>query len=475
MRNSQDASSHRPPIDPHSGIASARTGRTYWLDYLRAFITVLVVAHHSTLAYTTFAHFNPQAYVASTHPIVDDSRAFGLDVFEDFNDVYFMSLMFLISGIFVLPSLALKGSRIFLRDRFRRLFIPLMITVGLIMPFGYTASWNLAHHNWDLHAFLVDYIAVEHWPAGPAWFIGILFVFNGIISGFYLRWRATLDRWAGSLANHSSRPLALFVRAYILTLILLLPFVLIFGASAWIGFGPFAFQLSRILLYAGYFVVGMLLGAAGTGKGLLAGDSALMRYSSIWLIGCILAYSALGIAGMHIKALEDHNHLNEDPGHPSLPPLLVPVLYTPSVWPSFHDSTGYSEKPRRGQVWESSAPTPMGSTSSIMFLCFGSNTSSLPSLPPRSSEVRPHLRRLPDTQLGHHHPAPKNPPGRQIPVISSVPAAPEIIMACHVVTRGHNYPEPFHFSKFASKLPNARKPNEGTESGVSMMSRSLRW
>jgi surface polysaccharide O-acyltransferase-like enzyme len=311
MHKSQGASSHPPASNPNSRVASSRAGRTYWLDYLRGFITVLVVAHHSTLAYTTFAHFNPQAYIASTHPIVDDSRAFGLDVFEDFNDVYFMSLMFLISGIFVLPSLARKGSRIFLRDRFRRLFIPLMITVAFIMPFGYLASWNLAHHNWDLHAFLVDYIAVEHWPAGPAWFIGILFVFNGIIGGFYLRWRATLDRWAGSLANHSSRPLGLFVRAYILTLILYLPFVLIFGASAWIGFGPFAFQLSRILLYAGYFVVGMLLGAAGTGKGLLAGDSALMRYSSIWLIGCILAYSALGIAGLHIRDLEDHHHLNE--------------------------------------------------------------------------------------------------------------------------------------------------------------------
>jgi surface polysaccharide O-acyltransferase-like enzyme len=311
MHKSQDTAAHPPASNPNSRVAPSRAGRTYWLDYLRGFITVLVVAHHSTLAYTTFAHFNPQVYVASTHPIVDDSRAFGLDVFEDFNDVYFMSLMFLISGIFVLPSLARKGSRIFLRDRFRRLFIPLLITVTFIMPFGYLASWNLAHHNWDLHAFLVDYIAVEHWPAGPPWFIGILFVFNGIMGGFYLRWRATLDRWAGSLANPSSRTLGLFVRAYILTLILLLPFVLIFGASAWIGFGPFAFQLSRILLYAGYFVVGMLLGAAGTGKGLLAGDSALMRHYSIWLIGCILAYFALGIAGGHIQDLENHNHLNE--------------------------------------------------------------------------------------------------------------------------------------------------------------------
>jgi len=310
MHKSQAGSSHPPALSPNSPDVPSRAGRTYWLDYLRAFITVLVVAHHSTLAYTTFAHFNPQAYVASTHPIVDDSRAFGLDVFEDFNDVYFMSLMFLISGIFVLPSLARKGSRIFLRDRFRRLFIPLMITVTFIMPVGYLASWNLAHHNWDLHAFLVDYMAVEHWPAGPTWFIGILFVFNGIIGGFYLRWRGTLYHWAASLANHSSRPLGLFVRAFILTLILYLPFVLIFGASAWIGFGPVAFQLSRILLYAGYFVVGMLLGAAGTANGILAGDSGLMRHYTIWVIGCIVAYSALGLAGIHIRDLEAHNHLN---------------------------------------------------------------------------------------------------------------------------------------------------------------------
>jgi glucans biosynthesis protein C len=303
-------------------VAPSRSGRTYWLDYLRGFITVLVVAHHSTLAYTTFAHFNPLAYIASTHPIVDTARAFGLDVFEDFDDVYFMSLMFLISGIFVLPSLARKGSRIFFRDRFRRLFIPLMITVAFIMPLGYLASWNLAHHNWDLHAFFVDYVTVEHWPSGPAWFIGILFIFNGIIAGFYLRWRATLDRWAGFLANHSSRPLGLFLGAYVLTLILLMPLVLIFGSSAWIGFGPFAFQLSRILLYFGYFVVGMLLGAAGTEKGLLADGSGLMRYRRIWVIGCILAYSALGLAGLYIQNLANHNNINE---------IQARLLYRP-VW-----------------------------------------------------------------------------------------------------------------------------------------------
>src|SRR5882762_1176523 len=100
-----------------------RNFRVAWMDYLRGFITVLVVAHHSSLAYTTFASFNRQAYILSTHPVVDTMRWKGLDIFEDFNDVFFMSLMFLISGIFVLPSLARQGPGAFIRNRFYRLFI----------------------------------------------------------------------------------------------------------------------------------------------------------------------------------------------------------------------------------------------------------------------------------------------------------------------------------------------------------------
>jgi glucan biosynthesis protein C len=288
-----------------------RQDRAIWLDYLRAFITVLVVAHHSSLAYTTFASFNPQAYNASTHPIVDTARAYSLDLFEDFNDVFFMSLMFLISGIFVLPALARKGPRTFIRDRFCRLFIPFAFAVTFLMPIGYFASWRLAHGNSDLHAFLVDFITVEHWPPGPPWFIGILFIFNLLIGLFYFRCRSALQRWARGLTEISGRPFAIFWRGYALTLILFLPLVLLFGGSRWIGFGPFAIQLCRILLYLGYFVLGMIIGTVGTGNGLLAENSGLMRYPLLWAILCILAYTALRLAGGHIQHWENYNHLTE--------------------------------------------------------------------------------------------------------------------------------------------------------------------
>jgi glucans biosynthesis protein C len=37
--------------------------RNLWIDYLRSALTVLVVAHHSSLAYTTFAHFDTKTYI----------------------------------------------------------------------------------------------------------------------------------------------------------------------------------------------------------------------------------------------------------------------------------------------------------------------------------------------------------------------------------------------------------------------------
>ncbi len=391
-----------------------RQGRSYWLDYLRGFITILVVAHHSSLAYTTFASFNPQAYNASTHPIVDAVRSKGLDIFEDFNDVFFMSLMFLISGIFVAPSLARKGRRQFIRDRFRRLFIPFLIAVTFIMPIGYLASWRLAHGNYDLHDFIVDYIKIEHWPAGPPWFIGILFIFNCLVMPV---WLPRLNRLNQRINKLSEKPWQFFGLAYLTTLVLFLPFVLIFGGSAWFGIGPIAFQLSRIVLYFGYFYIGMAIGASGPGSStpqtttaqtptgaaqanpmqtpadatqaspmqtltgvtqanlmqtptgaaqaspmqtptgaaqanpmqtpadttqaspmqtpadttqaspmqiltgahqsgplpntLLSETSAVMRLWPVWVIGCIVAYTALKLAGGPIQNLEDHGLINE--------------------------------------------------------------------------------------------------------------------------------------------------------------------
>jgi len=89
------------------------------------------------MAYPTFAQFNPGHYIWSTAPIVDAQRWEGMDVFIGFNDVFFMPLMFLISGLFVWSGLIRKGSGAYLSDRLLRLGIPFIAAELLLIPLAY--------------------------------------------------------------------------------------------------------------------------------------------------------------------------------------------------------------------------------------------------------------------------------------------------------------------------------------------------
>src|SRR6202042_1517048 len=121
------------------------------IDYLRTTLTLMVIAHHSSLAYTTFARFNKQHIFQSTAPVVDSARWIFLDYAENFNDVFFMSLMFFVSGLFVYPALRRHGTWGFIRERLLRLGVPFLFALVVLMPIACFASWQLSVNN---HGFL---------------------------------------------------------------------------------------------------------------------------------------------------------------------------------------------------------------------------------------------------------------------------------------------------------------------------------
>src|SRR5215467_2897965 len=95
--------------------------------YLRAFVTLLVVAHHSFLVYITMkSHFqrsasfttNPRVWMI--FPVSDPTAWLGFDLFVAWNDVFFMPLMFLVSGLFVWSGLTKWGAVAFLKRRLLR-------------------------------------------------------------------------------------------------------------------------------------------------------------------------------------------------------------------------------------------------------------------------------------------------------------------------------------------------------------------
>ena len=93
----------------------AAGAREVSFDYLRAFIVLLVLLHHSVLAYAVLWPAQPRTFRILPAPIVDPQRWVGFDVLAAFNDTFFMALMFLLSGLFVWPSLERKGGAKLLR------------------------------------------------------------------------------------------------------------------------------------------------------------------------------------------------------------------------------------------------------------------------------------------------------------------------------------------------------------------------
>ncbi|WP_316820245.1 acyltransferase [Pedobacter gandavensis] len=269
------------------------TSRSPWIDYLRGFITLLVVAHHSSLAYTTFAYFNRSAYISSTHPIVDRVRWKGMDYFEDFNDIFFMSLMFLIAGIFVWSSLQKKGTKLFLKDRFYRLMVPFFTGVTLLMLIAHYPAYHLTHGNWSLRNYIIDFFTIESWPVGPPWFLWVLFSFNLIFSVSLPFWTVLIKKAGQKIKDLNDKPIITLLIWYLLTWISYVPFMFWFSPGSWTGTGPFDFQTSRILLYFSYFLLGTVLGSLGTDLGVFSSKSVWIRKWPLWISACILTYVLL--------------------------------------------------------------------------------------------------------------------------------------------------------------------------------------
>ncbi len=109
------------------------------LDRTRTFLTLVVVFHHSVVAYTYFGHTDPKYWL-------------GFDMGVLATDSFFMAMFFFLSGLFVWPSLAHKAPQIFVRDRLLRLGLPFVIAAFTIIPIAYYAI-ELRQHP-DVRSFV---------------------------------------------------------------------------------------------------------------------------------------------------------------------------------------------------------------------------------------------------------------------------------------------------------------------------------
>ena len=293
-----------------SGIAerTASAPRNLAINYLRAFITLLVLAHHAVLAYHPFAPppgaaLDGPARWWEAFPVVDSRRWSGFAVFTGFNDIFFMALMFFLSGLFVWKSLQGKGSGNFLRDRGLRLGLPFVVAAAVVAPLAYYPAY-LQTGAGGIAGFWQQWRSLGNWPAGPAWFVWVLLAFDVLAAVLFVMW----PKWGDALGRHTSgadrRPIVFFGLLVAASAAAYLPLALAFNAFSWSSFGPFTFQTSRPLLYLVYFLLGAGVGACGLDRGLLAPDGKLARRWPLWSVVALLAFVLA--SGVYILAMTTH-------------------------------------------------------------------------------------------------------------------------------------------------------------------------
>ena len=147
------------------------TSRLLFIDNLRTYLTLLVIAHHLMVIYAGSGgwiyHENRQDEITS---------AIG-GWFCSVNQAYFMGLFLLIGAYFVPGAYDRKGAGKFLVDRFIRLGIPLLVYSWVLRPVLIFAGEDAGEPFWSWYRTMY-FGKYGILGGGPLWFIETLLFFS---------------------------------------------------------------------------------------------------------------------------------------------------------------------------------------------------------------------------------------------------------------------------------------------------------
>ncbi len=103
---------------------SSSTNRLLFFDMVRNLAMGSVILYHAVAAYSTI----------TPHWSVHDGSSMTADRIRELFDVFMMPVFFFVAGYFALPSLTKQGTWKFLKGKLRRLGIPWLLAVLIIVP-----------------------------------------------------------------------------------------------------------------------------------------------------------------------------------------------------------------------------------------------------------------------------------------------------------------------------------------------------
>jgi glucan biosynthesis protein C len=156
------------------------SGRNHAFDNLRAFLTALVILHHTAVVYGGSGRW-------SIHSGCFPPESAILITFTAMNQTFFMALFFFLSGHFIqLQKVRRKGSKSsVLRSRLLRILLPAVIYTLLVHPTLYLMVWASGRGEQNSAVPNAGSIYISYWIHlrginGPVWYLGLVMVFDTI-------------------------------------------------------------------------------------------------------------------------------------------------------------------------------------------------------------------------------------------------------------------------------------------------------
>lgn len=154
-------------------VTQDQTDRLYYLDNFRSYLTALVIYHHAAAPYGGIGIW---FYRSELYP---PGSSIALSVFNAVNQSYFMGSFFFLAGYFSNKALKRKGAKSFLKKKFLKLGVPVVVYTLLAGPaqIALLKLYKGEVLGWE--------ILTEYWKAldgvkGTMWFSSLLLIFDSV-------------------------------------------------------------------------------------------------------------------------------------------------------------------------------------------------------------------------------------------------------------------------------------------------------
>jgi glucan biosynthesis protein C len=286
-------------------IVNPTTNRLLFFDMVRNLAMLSVVLYHAVAAYST----------VTPHWSVHDGSSMFADAIRHLFDVFMMPAFFFVAGYFALPSLTKQGPWEFLKGKFKRIGVPWLLAILIIVPllqhviqkkadvghllppfWQYWLTYLKSFGTFQIGPWTVERMSQIHF-----WFLSLLLTFFIVLVLFHVAGRTRLGPSAGppfkEPATDKSILKALFVVAVLGSLGYFIV-ILMTSDMSWITVDLlWQFQPTSLVSYIACFA----LGCFAYSRQWFAGDE-FPRRLLIWVPIGILLTAGFFIIGQDVFA-----------------------------------------------------------------------------------------------------------------------------------------------------------------------------